>query len=42
MTDMPNDKILLHRFMSREEYVKYLSGEVLHNSTDLTSVLLQE
>lgn len=28
------DKIILHRFMSREEYEKYMSGKVLRNKTD--------
>ena len=31
---MANDKLILHRFMSRQEYYKYLSGEVIHNETD--------
>lgn len=31
---MAKDKLILHRFMSREEYIMYLSGEVLHNDTD--------
>lgn len=28
------DKIILHRFMCREEYERYMRGEVLHNDTD--------
>lgn len=31
---MATDKLILHRFMSREEYLKYQSGEVLYNDTD--------
>lgn len=31
---MAKDKLILHRFMSREEYIMYQSGEVLHNDTD--------
>ena len=31
---MAKDKLTLHRFMSREEYIIYQSGEVLHNDTD--------
>ena len=31
---MATDKLILHRFMSREEYIMYQSGEVLHNDTD--------
>lgn len=31
---MAKDKLILHRFMSREEYIMYHSGEVLHNDTD--------
>lgn len=31
---MANDKLILHRFMSREEYIMYCSGEVLHNDID--------
>lgn len=31
---MAKDKLILHRFMSREECIMYLSGEVLHNDTD--------
>ncbi|MGN0236768.1 MAG: hypothetical protein ACI4AK_01570 [Lepagella sp.] len=31
---MAGDTLILHRFMSRVEYLKYLSGEVLHNETD--------
>lgn len=31
---MAKDKLILHRFMSREEYIMYRSGEVLHNDTD--------
>lgn len=31
---MATDKLILHRFMSREEYIIYQSGEVLHNDTD--------
>ena len=26
--------MILHRFMSREEYAAYLNGDVLHNDTD--------
>lgn len=26
---MAKDKLILHRFMSREEYIMYQSGEVL-------------
>lgn len=29
-----SDRLLMHRFMSREEYIMYQSGEVLHNDTD--------
>lgn len=28
------DKMILRRFMSREEYERYMRGEVLHNDTD--------
>ena len=31
---MASDKLILHRFMCRQEYYKYLSGEVLHNESD--------
>lgn len=31
---MAKDKLILHRFMSREEYIMYQSGEVLHNDID--------
>lgn len=31
---MAKDNLILHRFMSREEYIMYQSGEVLHNDTD--------
>lgn len=31
---MAKDKLILHRFMSRVEYIMYQSGEVLHNDTD--------
>ena len=31
---MAKDKLILHRFMSRAEFIMYLSGEVLHNDTD--------
>lgn len=31
---MATDKLTLHRFMSRVEYLSYMSGEVLHNDTD--------
>lgn len=31
---MATDKLILHRFMSRVEYLSYMSGEVLHNDTD--------
>ena len=31
---MAKDKLIIHRFMSREEYNGYKSGEVLHNDTD--------
>ena len=31
---MAKDKLILHRFMSREEYIMYQSGAVLHNDTD--------
>lgn len=31
---MATDKLILHRFMSRVEYIIYQSGEVLHNDTD--------
>lgn len=31
---MASDKLILHRFMCRQEYYKYLSGEVLHIETD--------
>lgn len=31
---MAHDTLILHRFMSREEYIMYQSGEVLHNDTD--------
>lgn len=31
---MNKDRLILHRFMSREEYIMYQSGEVLHNDTD--------
>lgn len=31
---MAKDNLILHRFMSREEYIMYQSGEVLHNETD--------
>lgn len=32
---MNKDRLILHRFMSREEYIMYQSGEVLHNDTIL-------
>lgn len=31
---MAADKLILHRFISRVEYLSYMSGEVLHNDTD--------
>lgn len=31
---MAVDKLILHRFMSKAEYIMYQSGEVLHNNTD--------
>lgn len=31
---MAKDKLILHRFMSSEEYIMYQCGEVLHNDTD--------
>lgn len=31
---MATEKIIVHRFMSRAEYDKYMAGEVLHNDTD--------
>lgn len=31
---MANDTLRLHRFMSKEEYIMYQSGEILRNDTD--------